>query len=267
MLAMPGRRWVVAGGLAAVAALGGCQSTVSGRATGPAGGVIGAGSATAATPGSASGTGTPNGTPTHRQPRATSGPCRYAETEQTLSNPNARDVGLPPDPDPTPATGTQPVTLTTNRGTVVITLDRAKAPCAVQSFLYLTGKGFFDNTPCPRVSTKANDGLGILQCGDPTGTTAGGPTYQFTEENLATADYRTGAVAMANAGPGTTGSQFFICHQDARGLTRNYSTIGAVTTGLDVIQRVAAAGNDHSNPAGGGRPALPITITSAHASP
>jgi peptidyl-prolyl cis-trans isomerase B (cyclophilin B) len=218
----------------------------------------------------ASGTPTPSATPTAtatpaHAPRKTNGPCAYTETNQTLTNPNAKDVGLPADPKPTPAKGTVPVTMKTNQGTIVVTLDRADAPCAVQSFLYLVGKKFFDNTICPRVSAKAKDGLGVLQCGDPSGTTSGGPTYQFKEENLSKASYKVGVVAMANGGAGTTGSQFFFIHEDATGLGKNYSVIGKVTQGLDVVQKVAKAGNDGSNQAGGGKPKLPITIETASA--
>ncbi len=109
-----------------------------------------------------------------RAPKSTSGPCKYTETEQTLTNPDATDVGLPPDPAKTPSTGKVPVTIATDRGTMTMVLDRAKAPCAVQSFLFLTGKKFFDNSPCPRV---VSEGIFVLQCGDPSGTTAGGNKF------------------------------------------------------------------------------------------
>jgi len=215
------------------------------------------------------GTTTPaaSGTPTAaasatpaRAPKATTGPCKYTETEQTLANPDATDVGLPADPAKTPSTGTVPVTITTDRGTMTLTLDRSKAPCAVQSFLFLTNKKFFDNTPCPRV---VSEGIFVLQCGDPSGTTGGGPTYQYKEENTAKATYGEGVVAMANGGPNTTGSQFFIIYKDSNAtLGKSYSVIGSVTKGLDVVSKVAAAGNDGSNQAGGGKPKLPITIQS-----
>ena len=254
-------RGLLAGGLAAGIAVSGCDSQVAGQATAaPEGAPLTSGP----TPGSASpgpATPAPTASGDRRGPRASAGPCRYAETAATLANPANKDVGLPPDPDPTPATRTQAVTFTTNRGAIVVTLDRAQAPCAVQSFLFLVGKRFFDNTPCPRVASRRPDGLGILQCGDPTGGTAGGPTYQYREENLAGADYRTGVVAMANAGPGTTGSQFFFLHEDAPDLPKNYSVVGRVTAGLAVVTAVAAGGHDGSSPAGGGRPTLPITIT------
>jgi peptidyl-prolyl cis-trans isomerase B (cyclophilin B) len=194
-----------------------------------------------------------------REPKKTDGPCAYTETAQSLANPDAKDVGLPPDPARTPSSGTVPVKISTNRGDMTLTLDRSKAPCAVQSFLYLTQKKFFDNTPCPRV---VSEGIYVLQCGDPSGTTSGGPTYSFKEET-AKASYGEGVVAMANSGqPGTTGSQFFIVYKDSsKTLGKSYSVIGSITSGLDVVKKVAAAGNDASNQAGGGKPKLPITLT------
>ena len=201
---------------------------------------------------------TPSASPTPaREPRKTSGPCAYTETEQTLSNPDAKDVGLPPDPAKTPDTGKVPVRVTTNLGEITFTLDRAKAPCAVQSFLYLAGKKVFDGTPCPRVSA-AEDGLAILQCG--AATVSGGPTYQFKEENLKSASYPAGTIAMANGGAGTTGGQFFVVYEDAPRLPKSYSVIGTVTGGLDIVKKVGAAGNDKSNQAGGGKPKQPITL-------
>lgn len=199
-----------------------------------------------------------------RDPKKTNGPCAYTETAESLANPNAKDVGLPPDPAKTPATGKVPVNIDTDRGKVVLTLDRAAAPCAVQSFLFLTQKKFFDNSPCPRVT---DEGIFVLQCGDPSGTTGGGPTYNFKEENTAKASYGAGVVAMANSGqPGSTGSQFFIIYKDSnKTLGKSYSVIGKITSGLDVVSKVAAAGNDGSNQAGGGKPKQSITIKSIRA--
>jgi peptidyl-prolyl cis-trans isomerase B (cyclophilin B) len=204
---------------------------------------------------------TPTPTPS-RAPKATKGACKYTETATTLTNPNNKDVGLPDDPAKTPSTGTVSVDVKTNLGDMTLLLDRAKAPCAVQSMVYLIGKKFFDNTPCPRVTSTKPDGLGVLQCGDPSGTTGGGPTYQYKEENLAKADYGVGVVAMANGGAGTTSSQFFILHEAGTGLQKNYSVIGKITKGQDIVQGVAKAGNDGSNQAGGGKPKKPITIVS-----
>lgn len=187
-----------------------------------------------------------------RAPQDTKGPCGYAETEQSLANPNAFDVGLPPDPAATPNQGTVPLNISTNNGDFTIDLDRAAAPCNVQSISYLASKKFFDNTACPR---SVSGGIFVLQCGDPTTNGRGGPTYQVKDENLSTADYREGTVAMANSGPNTNASQFFIIYQDSNaGLAKNYTVIGHVSKGLDVVKKIAAAGDDGSNPAGGGRP-------------
>jgi peptidyl-prolyl cis-trans isomerase B (cyclophilin B) len=193
-----------------------------------------------------------------RAPKKTSGPCGYAETDQTLASPYTFDVGLPPDPTPTPDKGTVPVTLKTNVGNIVITLNRAEAPCAVQSFLYLADKGFFEHSACHRLVTQ---GIFVLQCGDPTATGSGGPTYQFKDEHLDTAAYGDAIVAMANSGPNTNGSQFFIIYKDSNGgLQKKYSVIGSVTSGIDVVQKVADAGENDANGPGDGRPKTDVII-------
>ena len=110
-------------------------------------------------------------------------------------------------------------------GDVTITMDRAKAPCTVNSFVSLAGQGYFDQTRCHRL---ADSGIFILQCGDPTGTGQGGPGYQFANETDGTESYTRGVVAMANAGPGTNGSQFFLVWDDSTSLDRvpNYTIFG-----------------------------------------
>jgi peptidyl-prolyl cis-trans isomerase B (cyclophilin B) len=151
--------------------------------------------------------------------------------------------------------------LATNLGTIRITLAAAKAPCTVANLRSLAGQKYFDGTACHRVTTS---GLYVLQCGDPTGTGTGGPGYQFADENLpgGSADpYPRGTVAMANAGPGTNGSQFFICQQDDK-LPASYSVFGTVSDGMSIVDKVAAAGSDNSYGNGDGHPKLPVTITS-----
>jgi peptidyl-prolyl cis-trans isomerase B (cyclophilin B) len=156
------------------------------------------------------------------------------------------------------------LTLDTNCGSIVIETDAADAPETVNSMLWLAEQGYFDSTLCHRVTT---DGIYVLQCGDPTATGAGGPGYTVPDENLpaeGSANYPAGTVAMANAGPGTSGSQFFIVYEDTT-LPASYTIWGTVTSGLDVVQRVAAAGV-----AGGGTdgsPAAPIGIVSATVEP
>jgi peptidyl-prolyl cis-trans isomerase B (cyclophilin B) len=176
--------------------------------------------------------------------------CTYAPNP-----PAARNVGKPP-ARPHSSAKSQ-ATIVTNQGTVVVDLLNSRAPCTVNSFVFLAKKGYFNNTPCPRL---VNSGIYVLQCGDPTGTGSGGPGYKFANENTAGATYPSGTLAMANAGPGTNGSQFFIVYAGEGGLQPNYTPFGVVVKGLDIVRKVAEAGNDNSNPAGGGKPLKKVTI-------
>jgi peptidyl-prolyl cis-trans isomerase B (cyclophilin B) len=139
-------------------------------------------------------------------------------------------------------------------GKVTIALDAAKAPHTVNSFNFLAGQQYFDGTKCHRLTT---EGIYVLQCGDPTGTGSGGPGYQFADENLTGATYPAGTVAMANAGPGTNGSQFFLVYKDTQ-LPPNYTPFGKITGGLDVVQKIAAGGVQGGT--GDGAPATPVTL-------
>jgi peptidyl-prolyl cis-trans isomerase B (cyclophilin B) len=176
--------------------------------------------------------------------------CTY-----TPSPPASRNVGQPPAKPNSSAKSR--ATIVTSQGTVVVDLLNSRAPCTVNSFVYLAKKGYFNNTPCPRL---VNSGIYVLQCGDPTGTGRGGPGYKFADENTAGATYPAATVAMANAGPGTNGSQFFIVYAGEGGLQPNYTPFGVVVKGLDIVRKVAEAGNDNSNPAGGGKPLKKVTI-------
>jgi peptidyl-prolyl cis-trans isomerase B (cyclophilin B) len=147
--------------------------------------------------------------------------------------------------------------LTTNCGEIVIDTFADKAPETVNAMLWLAGEGYFDSTLCHRVVT---DGIFVLQCGDPTATGTGGPGFELPDENLPAeggVNYPAGTVAMANAGPGTSGSQFFLVYEDTT-LPPNYTIWGEVSSGLDVVTKIAEAGV-----AGGGTdgtPAAPIGI-------
>jgi peptidyl-prolyl cis-trans isomerase B (cyclophilin B) len=188
----------------------------------------------------------------------TSGPCGYT-TADAAANPSLKDVGLPPDPKPTP-TGTVNVEITTNRGTIDLALDGKSAPCTVQAVSYLIQKKFYDNTPCPRV---VNSGIFVVQCGSGGKDTSGGPTFTIPDENLAKADYVAGAIAMANTGAANTGSsQFFVITKDSNaGLQKLYTVVGHVTKGLDILQKVGAGGDDGSSGSvGGGAPKLALTF-------
>ncbi|MER5863619.1 peptidylprolyl isomerase [Kitasatospora sp. NPDC002040] len=128
--------------------------------------------------------------------------------------------------------------LATSCGEVTIALDAAKAPHTVNSFAYLASEQYFDHVKCHRLTT---EGIYVLQCGDPTGTGSGGPGYQFADENLTGATYPAGTVAMANAGAGTNGSQFFLVYKDTQ-LPPNYTPFGKITGGLDVLTNIAGGG-------------------------
>jgi peptidyl-prolyl cis-trans isomerase B (cyclophilin B) len=186
-----------------------------------------------------------------RAAKKSTGPCGYTETAAKLKAGNLFDTGLPPDPKPTP-TGKSTALFNTNLGTITVQLDGSAAPCNVQSIKYLISKKFYDNTACPR---SVNSGIFVVQCGDPSATTSGGPSYTTKDENLSAAKYTPGTLAMANSGANTNGSQFFFITKDSSSsLGKNYTVIGHVTGGLDILQKVAAGGDDGSNQAGGGRP-------------
>jgi peptidyl-prolyl cis-trans isomerase B (cyclophilin B) len=161
-------------------------------------------------------------------------------------------VPLPRDPQQTPNRGTVTLILITNVGLIPLTLDRAEAPCTVQSFLHLVRHGFYNRTSCHRLTTYPT--LKVLQCGDPTGTGEGGPGYRYKDElptNLPPAPtdptgvrkvYARGVLAMANAGPDTNGSQFFLVFADSA-LGPNYTIFGSVRPlGLRTLDRIAAGG-------------------------
>jgi peptidyl-prolyl cis-trans isomerase B (cyclophilin B) len=170
----------------------------------------------------------------------------------TPSPPASRNVGLPPaKPD---LKATYQATIKTNRGDIVINLLNSRAPCTVNSFVHLASKSYFSNTHCHRLVTR---GSFVLQCGDPTGTGSGGPGYRFADENLAGATYAAATVAMANAGPGTNGSQFFLVYKNTT-LPPNYAPFGTIVAGLNVIQKVAAAGTDSKT--GDGHPKEKVVI-------
>ena len=178
------------------------------------------------------------------------GACTFSPAGQP-----ARPVGLPPQPPASPPA--EEAVLTTTQGEVRFRLLTDKAPCTTTSFRHLAASGFYDGTPCPRLS---GGSLAVLQCGDPTGTGSGGPGYEFANENTEGATYERGTVAMANAGPDTNGSQFFLVYGDSQ-LSPDYTVFGEITSGLDVLDKVAKAGDDGTNPAGGGKPKLPIDLT------
>ncbi len=124
-------------------------------------------------------------------------------------------------------------TMNTNKGSFTIELLPGEAPKTVNNFVCLARAGYFDGTPFHRIL----DGF-VIQGGDPTGTGTGGPGYRFEDEPV-TREYVTGTVAMANAGPNTNGSQFFVVLADLQGrLPKNYTIFGQVSEGLDVVEQL-----------------------------
>lgn len=159
---------------------------------------------------------------------------------------------------PTDQTATS-ITFTTNCGNIVIALD-PNAPATVSSEVFLASEGFYDNTQCHRLTTA---GIFVLQCGDPAGDGTGGPGYVVPDENLpaeGAANYPAGTVAMANAGPGTGGSQFFLVYGDTT-LPSGYTIWGTVTEGLDIIKEIASVGV--ADGTADGAPRQPVFIESA----
>ena len=132
-------------------------------------------------------------------------------------------------------------TLATNHGDIVIRLDAERSPLTVNNFVTLARDGFYDGVIFHRVI----NGF-MVQGGDPTGTGRGGPGYKFRDELEGTGTYLRGTVAMANAGPNTNGSQFFICHADYP-LPHNYTIFGQVTDGLDAVDSIASTPTDRSD--------------------
>jgi peptidyl-prolyl cis-trans isomerase B (cyclophilin B) len=198
--------------------------------------------------------------------------CQYPDDNQEASKPNKppRTGKVPTDPAEVSAS------MVTNQGNIGLQLDNGKAPCTVNSFASLANQGYFNDTPCHRIST---DGLFMLQCGDPTGKGTGGPGYGFANE-YPTNQYRPddpalkspvtypkGTLAMANTGaPGSNGSQFFLVYRDSQ-LPPGYTAFGTIDqTGLDTLEKIAEAGvqgkDQFGQPLTDGKPVTDVQIKS-----
>lgn len=195
--------------------------------------------------------------------------CQYPAAEAASKKNNPPRTGkVPTEPAEISAS------MTTSAGNIGLQLDNAKAPCTVNSFASLAQQGYFNDTPCHRLTT--TPGLSVLQCGDPTGKGTGGPGYGFVNE-YPTDQYRPddpalqspvtyprGTLAMANTGaPGSNGSQFFLVYKDSQ-LPPNYTAFGKIdATGLATLDKIAAAGvvpGDRG--ADDGAPKTPVQIKS-----
>jgi peptidyl-prolyl cis-trans isomerase B (cyclophilin B) len=216
-------------------------------------------------PGTATPGAQPDELPKFKPPPTLGSNCQYPATTEPASKPAKppRMGRVPTDPE------FVSVSMTTNQGNIGLQLDNAKAPCTVNNFASLTQQGFFDDTPCHRLST---GNPAVLQCGDPTGTGTGGPGYRFPNEyptnQFRLSDpamktpvrYPRGTLAMANTGPGTNGSQFFLVYKDSQ-LPPTYTVFGTIdATGLGTLDKIAAQGVAGSS--NDGKPSADVRIQS-----
>jgi len=153
------------------------------------------------------------------------------------------------------------ITFTTNCGDIVIETFAKKAPITISMLTGLISARFYDQSICHRMINSTTAAL--LQCGDPTDSGYGGPAFQFNDENLPKpimSNYPAGTVAMANSGPNTNGSQFFIMAENTT-LDPNYTVWGRVTKGLEIVKAVVATGTLEGGEVG--RPKVKIAIEKA----
>jgi peptidyl-prolyl cis-trans isomerase B (cyclophilin B) len=176
-----------------------------------------------------------------------------AECQYPAGAPADREVEPPA--DRAAYEGEVPLTIDTSAGQLEATLDADSAPCTGNSFTSLASQGYFDGTKCHRLTT---EGIFVLQCGDPTATGMGGPGYSFPDELSGDETYGPGTLAMANSGPDTNGSQFFIVYGDSP-LPPAYTVFGTVSDeGVEVVEKVADEGTD--NGTGDGAPKTPVEL-------
>jgi peptidyl-prolyl cis-trans isomerase B (cyclophilin B) len=151
-------------------------------------------------------------------------------------------------------------TVTTNCGVITMELDGTKAPQTVASFVGLAKSGYWANSPCHRLTTS---GLFVLQCGDPTGTGSGGPGYGYGVENPPPSfTYPPGTLAMARTrDPKSNGGQFFIVHKETKlEDPTGYSIFGKITSGMDIVDKIAAAGATPADANQNTAPLQPISM-------
>lgn len=149
-------------------------------------------------------------------------------------------------------------TLETSHGNIQVEFYPEDAPQTVNNFVSLAKEGYYDGTPFHRIVKGF-----VIQGGDPTGTGTGGPGFKFKDESIKK-DYEAGTLAMANAGPNTNGSQFFIVLEDLRGrLPKNYTIFGKVTDGMDVVKAISDVEVTRSPSGEVSSPVEPVILTKA----
>lgn len=186
--------------------------------------------------------------PSEASPAAT---CEYFEDGSP-----AKEVNLPP--NEATVAGQVEVTFETSLGDIAATLDADATPCTVNSFISLAEQGYFEDTPCHRLTTS---GIYVLQCGDPTGTGMGGPGYRIEDEVDGDEKYVAGTLAMAKTpDPDSGGSQFFLVYDDSLTLPPDYTVFGTISAaGVEILRGLAAQGTDSGAP--DGPPSDPVDIT------
>ena len=211
-----------------------------------------------------------NATQTTEKPTSVQESSQTAQGEKTMQDSQQNTPNLSANADTTfdpkgstpPAmqidkTKTYTAVVHTSQGDITIKLAADKTPITVNNFVALAKVGFYNNTPFHRVISGF-----MIQGGDPLGNGTGGPGYKFADEPF-TGEYTRGTVAMANAGPNTNGSQFFIMHQD-NPLPKNYVIFGQITSGMDVVDKIAE-GKVTSQPTGErSKPVNPVKVTSVN---
>lgn len=192
------------------------------------------------------------------QDGGTSDVARTGDCEWVVADGPAGKEVDPPAEDAEPA---EVVVLETSAGDIPIELN-ADTVCAATSFTWLAEQGYYDDTTCHRMIVASDDvPYGILQCGDPTGTGTTGPGYTFADELTGDETYEAGTLAMANSGPDTNGSQFFLNYADSE-FDPDYTLFGTIAPeGVKVLEGVAAKGTDSEGPEGA--PAEELIIESA----
>ena len=202
-------------------------------------------------------------TPTVAPPAATATPAPTSTADLTNANQTNEPIQgetMPKQYSAPPPMTIDPsakitATMHTSAGDIVFELFASEAPNTVNNFVFLAREGYYDGVIFHRIIKGF-----MVQSGDPEGTGMGGPGYSFADEPV-TRDYVPGTLAMANAGPNTNGSQFFIMHQEA-GLPKNYTIFGIATEGLDVVDALANTPVTTSNTGERSKPVEPPTIQS-----
>jgi cyclophilin family peptidyl-prolyl cis-trans isomerase len=194
---------------------------------------------------------TPTPTPTATGLAAT---CGYAASSAATG---ADGAVPPPDKLVIVKKKTYTAVVKTSLGTFQMELFDDQAPCTVNSFVYLAQKGFFDGLTFHRISQNPD----VIQGGDPTGTGSGGPGYTFNDELDNNLKYEIGTLAMANSGPNTNGSQWFIVTgESGTTLPKSYTIFGKVTQGMSVVMKINDVPVKGGQGADAEQPVTPVTI-------